>query len=183
MHDSVLAYVARVVAARRLAGLDVLEVGSLDINGSVRPLFDPPGGVGGRYIGVDLVDGPGVDEVVDARNVGRRWPASFDVVVSTEALEHDPAPWETMKAIGKALRPGGTLIVTARGNGFPPHNPPDHWRFLPSAVPLLFDLAGCDVVEAQADPQVSGCFAVGVRRPNRTGGKVDADSAPTVSEG
>ena len=38
--------------------VDVLEIGSLDINGSIRGLFDAK-----TYIGVDLDNGPSVDVV------------------------------------------------------------------------------------------------------------------------
>ena len=39
-------------------GVSVLEVGSLDINGSIRNLFDAT-----IYIGVDLEEGPSVDVI------------------------------------------------------------------------------------------------------------------------
>ena len=43
--------------------LNVLEIGSLDINGSVRPMFKP---FQLTYTGIDMQEGPGVDIVVDA---------------------------------------------------------------------------------------------------------------------
>src|SRR5690606_27806966 len=54
MHESVLAWVAGQVHARGLAALDVIELGSYDVNGSVRPLFV------GDYTGIDMRPGPGV---------------------------------------------------------------------------------------------------------------------------
>lgn len=92
----------------------VVEIGSRDINGSVRDLFP-----GCTYIGVDLVDGPGVDIVGDATTVGL--PAC-DLVVSTEAFEHYPEPWKVIDAAHKALAPGGTFVATMAGPGRHPHS-------------------------------------------------------------
>ena len=160
MHESVLVYIASQVYKYGLAGLDTLELGALDINGSVRPLF------AGRYVGIDPEDGPGVDQVMSAHEAGIKFgPASFDVVVCCEMLEHDPAPWLSMAAVRRVLRPGGHLLVTARGNRFPLHeHPHDYWRFMPSSFELLLDLAGCDVIDVSEDPQVPGVFGHGLRR-------------------
>lgn len=69
----------------------VLEIGSLNINGSVRQFFE-----GCNYLGVDL--GPGLD--VDMVCQGHLLPFtddSFDVVISCECLEHDKHWAETFK--------------------------------------------------------------------------------------
>src|SRR5208283_1437369 len=71
----------------------VLEVGSMDINGSIRPAF----GDASEYIGIDLTPGPGVDRVMSAHDLDQAWPAGwFDTVVCCEMLEHDPMPWKTV---------------------------------------------------------------------------------------
>ena len=60
--------------------LAVLEIGSYDVNGSIRSLFDTE-----HYVGVDLVAGPGVDVVADGQSVD--YPdATFDVVLSCEVF-------------------------------------------------------------------------------------------------
>jgi len=66
----------------------VLEVGSKYVNGSVRPLIEkflmPK-----KYIGVDIEKGKFVDVVCDAENlVDYFGKETFDVVISTELLEH-----------------------------------------------------------------------------------------------
>lgn len=158
MHSSVMAWVGGQVAEHGLAASSTLEVGSLDVNGSVRPFFS------GRYIGIDMRAGPGVDEVGLASALP--FPArSFEVVVSTEMLEHDPSPWLSMAEMGRVLKPGGHLLLTTRGNGFGEHNEPsDYWRFMPSARGLLLELAECDPVAQALDPEVPGIFVHGVRR-------------------
>lgn len=143
MHPSVHAWVAGIAA--ELTGV-TLEVGSLNVNGTVRDLFAGP------YVGVDMRPGPGVDQIAVASALP--FPdRSFDTVVSTEMLEHDPTFWLSIPEMARVLRPGGHLLLTARGNGFPTHDyPADYWRFSPSAFALLFDLADLDTVEVRDDP-------------------------------
>jgi hypothetical protein len=83
MHDSARQYVATVVAGQRYAR--VVEVGSKDINGSIRELVDA-----NTYVGIDLEGGPGVDVVADCRFWEPPWKASL--VLCLEVLEHAPEP-------------------------------------------------------------------------------------------
>ena len=160
MHDSVLQWVAE--KAREFdgfAGQNVLEVGSMNVNGSVRPLF----AAAASYTGVDLFGGPGVDLQMNAHALAFA-DASFDTVVSTEMLEHDDEFWRSASEMGRVLRAGGTLILTARGNGFMPHEYPyDFWRFMPASFHKLFALAACRVLEVREDwqPGHPGVFGVG----------------------
>ena len=105
--------------------LTVLEVGSLDINGSVRPLLTGAG----THHGIDLVDGPGVDEVADAAD----WepPRTFDLAVSAEVLEHAPRWREILSMLWSAVAPGGRLLVTCAGTGRPPHSAVDGLELRP----------------------------------------------------
>lgn len=153
-----MAWVAARVTATSLAAWSTLEVGSLNVNGSVRPLFT------GEYVGVDFREGPGVDRVMDGHALDFK-DATFDVVVSTEMLEHDAAFWLSMAEMGRVLRPGGHLLLTTRGNGFGEHGYPfDYFRFMPESRGLLLELASCDPLELALDPQVPGIFVHGIRR-------------------
>jgi ubiquinone/menaquinone biosynthesis C-methylase UbiE len=65
-------------------GVEVLEIGSLNINGTVRDFFDST-----RYIGADVAEGKDVDVVCNGENLD--YPDnSFDVAVSAECFEHNP---------------------------------------------------------------------------------------------
>ena len=160
MNPTIHAWVDQKVKAWNLASLSILEVGSLNENGGVRDCFAGP------YIGVDMHDVPGVDQVMNGHDLTFD-TGTFDAVVCTEMLEHDPAFWLSLTEIGRVLRHGGHLLLTTRGNGFPEHRyPSDYWRFMLDAGGVLADIASCDLLECTPDsqPEAAGIFVHGVRR-------------------
>lgn len=93
-----------------------------------------------------------VDRVASANRIPFG-PKSFDVVVCTEMLEHDPAFWDSIPEMKRVLRPGGHLLLTTRGIGFPFHEyPGDYWRFTETAITLLFQRSNLKVLEVVPDP-------------------------------
>ncbi|MEL6420326.1 MAG: class I SAM-dependent methyltransferase, partial [Pseudomonadota bacterium] len=93
----------------------VLEIGSMDINGSVRRFFRDC-----DYVGVDLEEGPGVDHVAAGQVLD--FPSdSFDVVFSCECFEHNPYWRETLANMVRMCRPGGLIIVSCGGLGRAEH--------------------------------------------------------------
>lgn len=115
MHAQAYHYVAGAVAALGGPPTRVLEIGSYDVNGSVRPLFAGAE----RYHGIDIRPGPGVDEVADAATY--RTNRRFDVVVCCETLEHAPDPAAVIQTAYDLLTPGGHLILTAAAHDRMPH--------------------------------------------------------------
>src|SRR5664279_730454 len=89
-------------------GKDVLDCGSLDINGNNRYLFS-----GGTYLGIDICEGKNVDVVTPVHlfEPGR----SYDVVISTEMLEHDSNCILSLQNMFFHTNYGGLLIFTAAG--------------------------------------------------------------------
>jgi len=63
-------------------GTNVLEIGSLDINGSVRRFFESC-----EYTGIDLGPGPMVDVICKGEDFPEK-AEQYDVVISTEVFEH-----------------------------------------------------------------------------------------------
>jgi len=106
----------------------ILEVGSRNVNGSVRTVLESRAS---EYIGIDLCDGPGVDLVLPVANLQDRFSDErFDVVISTEVLEHCHNWQETLYQMSTVLRQRGLLIITTRSPGFELHDyPGDYWRF------------------------------------------------------
>ena len=97
------------------AGGKVLEVGSLDINGSVRSFF-----AADSYTGVDVAEGPGVDEVCQGQLVDHPTGA-FDVVISCECMEHNPYWVETLSNMFRMTKPGGLVIISFATTGRAEH--------------------------------------------------------------
>lgn len=108
---------------------DLLEIGSCDVNGSLREVAPERC----RYIGVDLEDGPGVDRVIETSHALPFPDGSFDVIVSSSCLEHDWAFWATVDEAMRVLRPGGVFYVNAPSDGLYHSFPIDCWRFYPDA--------------------------------------------------
>ncbi len=115
MNKAVFNWTAKHVDKLRPFG-KVLEVGSLDINGSVRPLFDGAE----EYIGTDMQEGKGVDRVINSHDLVDHFEKDrFDIVICTEVLEHDQFFWVTLQGIDWVLKRDGFLIITAPTFYFP----------------------------------------------------------------
>jgi SAM-dependent methyltransferase len=105
----------------------VLEIGALDINGSVRGLFYAK-----SYIGVDLGEGPGVDLIRPAQMVDLP-SESFDCAISLECFEHNPFWLETFVNMLRMTRRGGLVLVTCATTGRREHGTA---RSSPDASPI-----------------------------------------------
>ena len=116
----------------------VLDVGSLDINGSYKPLVKA---LGMEYTGLDIMPGRNVDIVVQPYKFPME-DGKYDVVISGSTLEHCAHPWELLPEMARVLKPGGLLVIITHWN-YPIHrHPVDCWRFLPDGIATLFDLTG-----------------------------------------
>ena len=107
-------------------GQRVLEIGSMDVNGSVRENFHDA-----QYIGIDFRDGPGVDLVMDALDLPSKFPAGyFDIVLCLETLEHCEQWSSVLRAGWGVLKTGGRMCVTTPSQKKGYHGyPHDYWRF------------------------------------------------------
>lgn len=118
----------------------VLEVGSRDYGNTqdLRALLGET-----DYVGVDLVEGPGVDVVVDMASdfatvdkaLGER---RFRTVFCLSVLEHCRDPFAMCANLTRLMAPEAILYLSV------PHvwdihdYPDDYWRFTPQAVRVLF---------------------------------------------
>lgn len=95
--------------------LVALDIGGRDVNGHCRDLWPNT-----RWTVLDILDGPGVDVVADAAD----WAPDqlYDLVLCTEVLEHTPRWAQVVATAAEALRPGGRLVVTCAGPGWPEHS-------------------------------------------------------------
>lgn len=154
MHGSVMAWTQRKVVELGIGAWPTLEVGSYNVNGSVRDYFT------GAYVGVDMAEGPGVDKVMNAEALEYA-DDEWDVVISTEVLEHCERPWKAMAEMARVCAQGGYVMVSARGfderGAFALHEYPwDLWRYGPGCMERLAVGVGLEVIECVADPECPG---------------------------
>ena len=161
MHDTALEHAKLFFELYWQPGFsDILELGSLDVNGSLREVSPPAS----SYVGVDAGAGRGVDHVVTPGDPLPFPDGRFDVVVTSSTFEHDVCFWESFLECLRVLRPGGFLYVNAPSNHGFHRYPLDCWRFYPDAGIALVAWArrqGRDVALIEsfvADP-VSECWA------------------------
>jgi len=146
MHLSSLAHMQRLVQARLdpASPLSILDIGSYDVNGSYRSLFNAPGW---SYTGVDLQEGPGVDIALKSPYEFPLPSNSFDLVISGQAFEHVEFFWQTWLEMLRVLRPGGRIFLIAPSRG-PEHRfPQDCWRFYPDGYRALAKWGGCELLD------------------------------------
>jgi SAM-dependent methyltransferase len=84
----------------------ILEVGSLYVNGSVRPYFK----CFSEYVGVDWRPGKNVDVVCLAHEM--HFDHQFDVVISASMLEHDPYWEKSIPRMIDCLKQDGILLLS-----------------------------------------------------------------------
>jgi hypothetical protein len=157
----VLAWAPAALPASDVAGARVLEVGSYDVNGSVRPLVEAHGPA--SYLGVDQSGGPRVDKVVSCYDlVDTFGPDAFDIVISTEMLEHvDDWQRAVAELAGVAA---DLLVITTRSKGFPYHPfPGDFWRYSIGTMENIVDGIGF-VGTVENDPECPGVFVKARKR-------------------
>jgi len=162
-HLSVLDFVRAGLSLAEVGGRRVLEVGSRDVNGGVRPLLTSLGA--SAYVGVDKVAGPGVDRLCDVVDLAAEFGDDpFEVVVTTEMLEH-VRDWRAAVAnLKRVVAPGGLLVVTTRSYGFPYHEfPGDFWRYELEDMRWIF--RDFEILSLGPDSQAPGVF-MKARKPS-----------------
>lgn len=150
MHESSLRHMRRMVQDHlpRERPLQIIDIGSQDVNGSYRPLFVQDGW---RYTGVDLAPGRNVDVVLESPYRLPFPTGAIDVVVSGQAFEHIEYFWLTWQEIARCLKPGGLVLLIAPSRGPEHRYPVDCWRFYPDGYRALARMGGFEVIEVSTD--------------------------------
>ena len=108
----------------------VLEIGSLDINGTIREFFTEC-----DYIGLDVSFGKGVDIVCEGQNYNAP-DNTYDIVCSAECFEHNPYWLETFMNMIRLCKDGGIVVFTCATDGRPEHGTT---RTTPADSPLTIE--------------------------------------------
>lgn len=162
MHLGAMAFLTRAITAEDVAGQDVIEGGSLNVNGSIRGwILDL---APATYTGIDLRDGDSVDVVMDAADLpGDLGEAGL--VVSSSMLEHAEDWQGALRGLVSAVKPGGVLVITVPSPGFPRHDHPGDWhRFPVDTLGAIIEAAGLDVLMLEPDGGEPGA-CVKARKP------------------
>ena len=164
MHFSVMKWFMNAVSIDEFKDKDILDIGSYDVNGSLRSIIQPTLAVK-SYLGTDILAGSGVDQIVSADCLLDKFgEKSFDIIICTEMLEH-AYDWQTcIMNIKYLLRSNGMLILTTRSEGFPLHDfPDDYWRFSLDDMKYIFE--DMIIENLCLDPQYLGVF-IRVKKPD-----------------
>lgn len=98
---------------------DVLDCGSMDINGNNRYLFDHC-----RYTGIDIASGKNVDIVTPVHLFKPNH--LYGVVISTEMFEHDVHYLKSLRNMFNLTISCGLLLITSAGVDRPEHGTFQH---------------------------------------------------------
>jgi SAM-dependent methyltransferase len=155
-------WVARNIAKKEITGKRVLEVGSYDVNGSVRPiieLLEPR-----EYVGIDIAPGPGVDVICRAERLVEKFGrVSFDVVISITSLEHIKDWRGAISNMKNICKPGGLLIIIVP-SAWPFHAyPHDYWRYHPEDIQNIF--ADCTIQTLEEDDRETSLVYAKIKKP------------------
>ena len=172
-HQSCIEFVRNSLGAQDVSGRSLIEVGAANINGSARDYLESLRPA--QYVGVDIETGPGVDVICDAQKlVSRFGPETFDIVVSTEMLEHVMDWRSAINNLKSILRPGGVAVLTTRSIGFPLHaHPFDFWRFEQADMEDIFRDFEEIEVKKDPDPERPGVFVKVIKPLNKYRDPVD----------
>lgn len=114
--------------------IKVVEIGSQDVNGSLRETCPQAF----SYTGVDFQAGKGVDIVLNDPYELPFESESFDVVLSSSCFEHSEMFWLVFLEVLRILKPHGLFYLNVPTTGKFHRHPVDCWRFYPdSGIALI----------------------------------------------
>lgn len=158
-NEAVIIFVARALSPDDVRGKRVVELGVGPVGAKPLLMSWKPA----AYVGVDVQRTPWSDVVLSPEEIVPALGAGgFDVVLSTEMLEH-ARDWRLVVTNLKSLcKPGGRIVVTTRSRGYQFHAPPDYWRYEVSDARQIF--ADSSDLMVETDPMMPGVF-IAARRP------------------
>lgn len=115
--------------------INVLDVGSYDVNGSYKHLFPQEKF---RYVGLDMVKGPNVDIVLDnPYDWSKIETDTYDIVISGQTFEHTEFFWITMSEMTRVMKQGGLLCLIIPNGSAEHRYPVDCYRFFTDGMIAL----------------------------------------------
>ncbi len=112
-----------------LNNLNIIEIGSQNVNSSVKKLLDQ----NCNYTGIDIAPGDNVDIVLKDPYKFPIEDNSIDVVISISTFEHVDFFWLTFLEILRILKKDGIFFLNVPSNGHFHRHENDNWRFYPDS--------------------------------------------------
>jgi len=112
----------------------ILDVGSLNINGSLRNAFSQGEW---KYTGVDIQGGKSVDIQLKDPYTYPFEDNNFDAVISTSCFEHCEMFWVAFNEMVRVTKNEGYIYINAPFKDGMHREPVDCWRFLPDGMKAL----------------------------------------------
>jgi len=112
--------------------LQILDVGSYSVNGSLREVFEKHG----NYTGLDIQEGKNVDIVSPVDNFIFT-DNMFDVIVSSSCFEHNIVFWKTFEEMIRVAKSEALIFINTPSRGGYHGYPLDCWRFYKDAYKAL----------------------------------------------
>lgn len=113
--------------------IKIAEIGSQNVNGSLREIFPDAA----SYVGLDFCEGNGVDIILTDPYRLPFPDGSFDIVLSSSVFEHSEFFWLLFCEAMRVLKPDGLFYMNAPSNGSFHRFPVDCWRFFPDSGKAL----------------------------------------------
>lgn len=122
----------------------IVDIGSQDVNGSLRELAP----LRSKYVGVDFIEGKGVDIVISDPYHLPFDDESIDICVCSSCFEHSEFFWLLFIEALRILKPNGILYLNVPSNGNFHRHPVDCWRFYPDSGIALQNWARFNKINA-----------------------------------
>ena len=127
----------------------VIDIGSCDVNGSYKPLFNSPAY---KYTGADIAAGKNVDIVLKHPYFWSELKdESFDVVISGQTLEHTEFFWVAFGEMVRICKRGGLICIIVPRGFYEHRYPVDCWRFLTDGMVALCRYYRLDIFHAHTN--------------------------------
>ena len=101
------------------------------------------------YMGADIAGNELADVILDKDGRVPLASRSFDVVFSTQVLEHVEDPRLYLSECRRLLKPGGKLLLTTHGTFVFHPCPNDYWRWTHMGLQRVIEQAGMKVTDLQ----------------------------------
>jgi SAM-dependent methyltransferase len=121
------------VYASKMEGGTVLDIGSQDVNGSLRKVTPKQF----KYVGVDFEDAKNVDVVLESPYIFPFADEAADILITSSCLEHSEFFWLTWLEMLRVVKPTGLIYMNVPSEGPYHPYPVDCWRFRLNAASAL----------------------------------------------